>query len=64
MYAYRGQEDPLRVCPDELGEEELHRQLTILTGLEASIISMEVKVEPFSQGAPPREVSVFHHNFL
>lgn len=43
----------------ELGEDEVQRRLSILTGLEASKVSMEIKVEPFRQWAPPSEVNLF-----
>lgn len=51
------QEDASWDSLDELGEEEVCRQIGTLTGLEASKVSMEVIVEPFFQGAPPSEVS-------
>ena len=59
MCAYRGPTDPSRVSQEELKEKEVRRRLSLLTGLEADKITMEVVVEPFHHDAPPGEVNSF-----
>lgn len=59
MYLYRWQEDPTRVSQNELGEEEVRRRISALTGLEAGSVSMDAVVKTFCLGVPPSEVGIF-----
>jgi hypothetical protein len=47
-----GPNDRSQVSPDELGEKDVQHRLSLLTGLEADKVSMEVAVEPFHHEAP------------
>lgn len=59
MCYYHGPSNPSRVSLEELEEKETRHWLTLLAGLEAEKISLEVAVEPFCQDAPPGEVAFF-----
>lgn len=59
MYLYMGPEDPSRMAPKEVREDELRAHIHTAMDLEVEKVPLGVAVEPFLSRNPPSDVSYF-----
>lgn len=58
MYDYKGPKDPNRLHNQEISPFELKLHMQLVTSVPMDDIFLEVAVEPYHRGNPPREESM------